>query len=52
MKDLEVIYIEKGSKVGIVCCSNGQPLTQKDKIDRLMDTLFQLEVIPVFSNHI
>lgn len=52
MRDLEDIYIEKGCKVGIVCCSNGQAPIYKNKIDRLEDQLLQLGVIPIFSSHI
>lgn len=49
MRDLEDIYIEKGCKVGIVCCSNGQAPIYKNKIDRLEDQLLQLGVIPIFA---
>ena len=47
-----VSRMEKGSKVGIVCCSNGQPQTARNKMERLGDTLRQLGLVPVFGRHI
>lgn len=44
--------MEKGSKAAIVCCSNGQPLTNKDDIDKLERALLGLGLVPVFSKHI
>ncbi|MCI5726715.1 MAG: LD-carboxypeptidase [Clostridium sp.] len=44
--------VEYGSKVGIVCCSNGQKAYYNDKLKVLNDTLCQLGLIPVFSNYI
>lgn len=44
--------MEYGSKVGIVCCSNGQKAYYNDKLKVLNDTLCQLGLIPVFSNYI
>ncbi|MDY3828958.1 MAG: LD-carboxypeptidase [Clostridium sp.] len=44
--------VEYGSKVGIVCCSNGQKAYYNDKLKILNDTLCQLGLIPVFSNYI
>lgn len=44
--------MEKGSEVGIVCCSNGQPKTAREDMERLGDTLRNLGLIPVFSEHI
>ena len=44
--------MEYGSKVGIVCCSNGQKAYYNDKLKILNDTLCQLGLIPVFSNYI
>lgn len=42
--------MNKGDKVGIVCCSNGQRQGEKEKIDRLEQTLLQVGLIPVFSD--
>lgn len=44
--------MEKGDKVGIVCCSNAQPHRHADKISLLRDTLLQLGLVPVFGNYI
>lgn len=44
--------MEKGSKVAIVCCSNGQPHTQKDRVDALAETLQQIGLLPVLSPYI
>jgi len=46
------VRIKKGSKVGIVCCSNGQPRTAGESLERLNDILQRLGVFPVFSEHI
>lgn len=42
--------MERGSKAAIVCCSNGQPRSGSDRIDRLEQTLLQLGVVPVLSD--
>lgn len=39
MKTSGNVRIEKGSRVGIVCCSNGQPQTARENLERLGDTL-------------
>lgn len=44
--------MKKGSKVAIVCCSNGQLQTYRDKLNRLQDTLSQIGLVPVFSEYI
>lgn len=44
--------MKKGNKVAIVCCSNGQLPTYKDRINRLQDTLLQVGLIPVPGSYI
>lgn len=44
--------IKKGSKVAIVCCSNGQRQSDKEKIEHLKNTLLKLGLVPVFGDHI
>ncbi|WP_455718432.1 S66 family peptidase [Anaerosporobacter sp.] len=44
--------MEKQSKVAIVCCSNGQHLRYKEKINILEKTLLQIGLIPIFSDQI
>ncbi len=39
-------------KVGIVCCSNGQSLEQKGKIDQLIKALSDMGLEPVLGKHI
>ena len=39
-------------KAGIVCCSNGQSLDQKEKLDKLMDVLEKMGIEIVPGNHI
>lgn len=46
------MFLQKKSKVGIVCCSNGQLLSYKSDIDTLEKTLLNLGLIPVFSEFI
>lgn len=41
-----------GDKIGIVCCSNGQKVTYKDKLQRLEETLKDMGLQPVFSDYI
>lgn len=41
-----------GDKVGIVCCSNGQPVDNREKIIQLQETLKSIGLIPVLSKHI
>ncbi|MBR3807787.1 MAG: LD-carboxypeptidase [Lachnospiraceae bacterium] len=44
--------MKKGSKVGIVCCSNGQKTSYRDKIELLVSTLSDMGLVPVFSDYI
>lgn len=44
--------MEKQSKVAVVCCSNGQFHTYKEKINILKNTLLQIGLVPVFSDYI
>lgn len=39
-------------KIGIVCCSNGQKISCREKIKDLEKTLLSLGLIPVFSDYI
>ena len=41
-----------GDKVGMVCCSNGQKQTDKEKIKYLENTLIDIGLKPVFSSYI
>lgn len=44
--------LKMGSKVAIVCCSNGQSSAYKGKFQKLHDTLRQIGVEPVWSDYI
>ena len=44
--------MKKGDKIGIVCCSNGQPQTARQQIEILKETLIELGLVPVFSKYI
>lgn len=44
--------IEKGNKIGIVGCSNGQKDYYYEKIKYLEETLIQIGLYPVFSDYI
>lgn len=44
--------IPKQSKAAIVCCSNGQPGVNRDKIQRLCHTLQEIGLKPVLSDYI
>ena len=44
--------MKKGDKVGIVCCSNGQKNSYREKIALLRDTLENMGLVPVFSDYI
>lgn len=44
--------MNKGDKVGIVCCSNGQAVSYGEKIDRLRNVLAEIGLVPVFSDYI
>ena len=46
------LLLQKNSKVGIVCCSNGQVLSNKDIIETLEKILLRIGLIPVFSDFI
>lgn len=41
--------LQKGDKVGIVCCSNGHKITNQYKIEQLNAVLLSLGLQPVFS---
>lgn len=42
--------IPKSGKAAIVCCSNGQPRTSSDRIEKLCDTLTKIGIAPVLSD--
>lgn len=44
--------MKKGSMVGIVCCSNGQKTSYRDKIELLVSTLSDMGLVPVFSDYV
>lgn len=44
--------MEKGSKIGIVCCSNGQTRAYKEKLNKLENVLLQMGLVPVWGDHI
>lgn len=44
--------MKKGDKVGIVCCSNGQAVSYREKIDCLRNVLRGIGLVPVFSDYI
>lgn len=44
--------MKRGNKAAIVCCSNGQPYTNKAKFGQLKDTLRQVGLVPIFSDFI
>ncbi len=44
--------MKKGDKVGIVCCSNGQKTSYREKIELLRSTLEDIGLVPVFSKFI
>ena len=46
------MILQKNSKVGIVCCSNGQLPSYKEDIESLEKALLDIELIPVFSEFI
>ncbi len=43
------IFMKRGDKVALVCCSNGQPLVYKETLQRLQDTLIHIGLVPVWS---
>lgn len=44
--------IKKGSKIALVCCSNGQVFSNKEKLKKLHNTLVKLGLEPVWSDYI
>lgn len=44
--------MKKGDKVGIVCCSNGQAVSYRGKIDCLRNVLEEIGLVPVFGDYI
>lgn len=48
----ERIMIPTGSKIEIVCCSNGQKISNSGKIENLKQTLISIGLLPVFSDYI
>lgn len=44
--------MEKGSKVAIVCCSNGRKQSDREKLELLKNTLLQIGLVPVFGDYI
>lgn len=44
--------LKKGDHIGIVACSNGQPLTNKNKIESLLLQLKNLNLNPICSKYI
>lgn len=44
--------MERGDKIGIVCCSNGQKREYRDKIKCLEGTLQSMGLVPIFSDYI
>lgn len=44
--------IQIGDKIAIVCCSNGQPLANKNNIEKLQNTLCKIGLIPVLGDYI
>lgn len=44
--------LKKGNYIGIIACSNGQPLCNKNKIENLLETLKDLDLNPICSNYI
>lgn len=44
--------LNRGDKIGIVCCSNGQKLYYAEKLKCLETTLREMGLQPVFSNYI
>ena len=44
--------MKKGDRVGIVCCSNGQKTSYREKIGILCKTLEEMGLVPVLSDYI
>lgn len=48
----KIAPLSRGSKAGIVCCSNGQPGSSQADLENLKNTLLSIGIIPVFSDFI
>lgn len=46
------MYLEKGNRVGIVCCSNAQPLSAKEKLKQLESVLREMGLVSEFSAYL
>lgn len=44
--------ISSGDKIGIVCCSNGQKIEYKERLELLLNTLQELGLRPQLGDHI
>ena len=44
--------LKNGDSIGIIACSNGQPLTNKNKIESLLLQLKSLNLNPICSKYI
>ncbi|MBU3196752.1 LD-carboxypeptidase [Clostridium algidicarnis] len=44
--------LKNGDKIGIVACSNGQPLSYKTKIEELLKVITEIGLTPVCSDFI
>ena len=44
--------MQKRSKVGIVCCSNGQSHSNKEILENLQKILTEIGLLPIFSDYI
>ena len=47
-----IVRPKVGDKIGILCCSNGQKKSYKEKIGRLEDTLRTIGLEPIFCDYI
>ncbi|MBS7303720.1 MAG: LD-carboxypeptidase [Lachnospiraceae bacterium] len=46
------MFMQKRSKVGIVCCSNGQSHSNKEILENLQKILTEIGLLPIFSDYI
>lgn len=44
--------MKKGDKIAIVCCSNGQPVSNREKLCKLHTTIQEIGLVPVWSHYI
>lgn len=44
--------MKPGDKIGILCCSNGQKKSYKEKLDLLTETLTGIGLVPVYGKYI